>query len=56
MPARVKRQILLRARPTGMPKPTDFELAETPAPEPGDGEILCRTIYLSLDPSSLCAC
>jgi NADPH-dependent curcumin reductase CurA len=33
-----------------MPKPGDFDLVESPLPEPKDGEIRCRTIYLSLDP------
>ena len=28
----------------------NFELTETPTPEPGDGEVLMRIIYLSLDP------
>ena len=44
------RQILLRKRPTGEPRPADFELVEAPVPAPGAGEVLCRTIYLSLDP------
>lgn len=44
------RQILLRKRPTGEPRPADFEPAEAPVPAPGAGEVLCRTIYLSLDP------
>src|SRR5438067_13713322 len=46
----LNRQVLLRNRPKGEPKAADFELAESPRPVPGDGEILCRTIYLSLDP------
>jgi NADPH-dependent curcumin reductase CurA len=50
MPASVNRQIVLRSRPVGMPKPGDFELVESPRPAPRDGEILSRTIYLSLDP------
>jgi NADPH-dependent curcumin reductase CurA len=50
MPTPVNRQIVLRARPVGMPKPGDFELVEAPLPSPKDGEVLCRTIYLSLDP------
>ena len=44
------RRVLLKRRPVGAPKPDDFELVESPAPRPADGEILCRTIYLSLDP------
>jgi NADPH-dependent curcumin reductase CurA len=44
------RRVLLRSRPVGEPKPTDFEIADAPLPSPGEGEILCRTIWLSLDP------
>src|SRR5437773_1366205 len=50
MPPSMNRQILLRRRPSGMPEPGDFELVESPVPTPGEGEFLCRTIYLSLDP------
>jgi NADPH-dependent curcumin reductase CurA len=50
MPTPVNRQIVLRSRPVGMPKPGDFELVESPAPTPKDGEVLTRTVYLSLDP------
>jgi len=46
----MNRQVLLRRRPSGMPEPSDFELVESPVPTPGEGEFLCRTIYLSLDP------
>src|SRR5215472_1240679 len=44
------RQVLLRQRPTGAPTPADFEIAEAPLPEPGEGEVLVRGIFLSLDP------
>ena len=50
MPTPVCRQIVLRRRPVGMPRPEDFDLVESPLPAPADGEIVCRTIYLSLDP------
>ena len=43
-------QIVLAARPQGEPKESDFRLVETPVPEPGPGQMLLRTIYLSLDP------
>ena len=46
----VNRQVLLAARPAGAPKDSDFALKETPVPEPGNGQVLCRTVYLSLDP------
>ena len=46
----VNRQITLAARPVGYPKETDFKLIEAPVPEPAPGQILVRTIWLSLDP------
>ena len=49
MPDR-NRRITLAARPQGFPQATDFKLDETPVPRPGAGELLSRTIYLSLDP------
>ena len=30
-------QVLLRRRPQGAPVPEDFEIVETPAPEPAEG-------------------
>ncbi len=50
MPATTNRRVLLRSRPIGEPRPTDFEIADAALPSPGEGELLCRTIYLSLDP------
>ncbi|HEV3259360.1 MAG TPA: NADP-dependent oxidoreductase [Gemmataceae bacterium] len=50
MSGTVNRQVLLVNRPVGEPRESDFALVETPVPEPGAGQILCRTIYLSLDP------
>jgi NADPH-dependent curcumin reductase CurA len=50
MTAGKNRQILLASRPRGEPTPDNFELIETDAPEPGPGQMLLRTIYLSLDP------
>src|SRR3984957_16760300 len=50
MSGKVNRQILLKSRPSGMPAGENFELGERPVPEPRDGEILMRTLYLSLDP------
>jgi len=44
------RQIVLAVRPVGAPKDGDFRLVEAAVPEPGAGEMLCRTLYLSLDP------
>ena len=50
MATALNRRIVLKRRPVGAPRPDDFELVESPVPSPGQGEILCRTIYLSLDP------
>jgi NADPH-dependent curcumin reductase CurA len=50
MPERRNRRVLLAARPQGEPKESDFRLVEDPVPEPGPGQILLRTLYLSLDP------
>jgi len=44
------RQVVLAARPVGAPKLGDFHLQETRRPEPGTGEMLIRTLWLSLDP------
>ncbi|MBV9756782.1 MAG: NADP-dependent oxidoreductase [Alphaproteobacteria bacterium] len=46
----VRRSVVLKRRPHGEPRPHDFELAEQPMPEPGEGEVLTRTIWLSIDP------
>lgn len=46
----MNRQILLAARPIGFPKDSDFNLVESAIPTPGDGQILVRSIYLSVDP------
>ena len=50
MAADINRQILLKNRPDGAPGLGNFELVQSPVPEPGDGEVLMRTRYLSLDP------
>src|SRR6185436_4077369 len=43
-------QVLLRRRPTGAPTMGDFTIAESLIPTAGNGEVIRRTIYLSLDP------
>ena len=44
------RQILLASRPDGEPSDENFKLLEVEIPRPGPGQMLVRTIYLSLDP------
>lgn len=46
----MNRQITLAARPVGYPKTSDFNLVETAMPTPGEGEVLVKTLYLSVDP------
>jgi NADPH-dependent curcumin reductase CurA len=50
MPETLNRRILMAARPEGAPSERDFALVESAVPAPGDGQVLCRTIHLSLDP------
>jgi NADPH-dependent curcumin reductase len=52
MPAKINRQWRLAARPTGLFKESDFKLTEEPVPEPGEGQVLVRNLYLSLDPTN----
>ncbi len=49
MPER-NRQVLLQRRPNGLPVPEDFAVVDGPLPEPKEGEVLLRGLYLSLDP------
>ncbi|CAN5244293.1 NADP-dependent oxidoreductase [soil metagenome] len=44
------KRIVLAARPVGEPKPSDFRLEDYAVPTPGDGQLLLRTIWMSLDP------
>ncbi len=41
----------LKSRPAGMVGAEHFERQELPIPAPGEGEVLIRTHYLSLDPA-----
>src|SRR5215831_17929704 len=44
------KRIVLAARPVSEPKPSDFRIEEFAIPTPGAGEVLLRTVWLSLDP------
>ncbi|MGL4264951.1 MAG: NADP-dependent oxidoreductase [Afipia sp.] len=44
------KRIVLASRPVGEPKPSDFRLEDYQVPTPGDGQLLLRTVWLSLDP------
>ena len=43
-------QVQLASFPESIPRPNDFKLVETPIPDPSANQVLCETIYLSLDP------
>lgn len=45
------RQVLLTARPAGVPQASDFTLAASDVPKPAEGAFLVRNIYLSVDPA-----
>jgi NADPH-dependent curcumin reductase len=44
------KRIVLASRPVGEPKLTDFRVEEYPVPASREGQVLLRTIWLSLDP------
>ncbi|MFB7600795.1 NADP-dependent oxidoreductase [Streptomyces sp. NPDC056160] len=46
----VSREWHLLSRPVGWPKPEDFALVEAELPQPGEGQVLVRNEYLSVDP------
>jgi NADPH-dependent curcumin reductase len=44
-------QVRLAARPVGTPKRADWSFTSEPLPELGEGDVLVKTQYLSLDPA-----
>jgi NADPH-dependent curcumin reductase CurA len=47
----INHQIRLAARPVGLPRPSDWSHTEEPVRQPGEGEVLVKVLYLSLDPA-----
>ena len=45
------RQVRLAARPSGLPRPADWEFTSEPAPTPSAGEFLVAVSHLSIDPA-----
>lgn len=43
-------RIVLASRPRGEPTADDFRIERAPLPSPGEGQVLLRNLYLSLDP------
>ena len=48
--AEMNRQVVMKTRPVGEPKPADFEIREAPVADPKDGQYLAKVVWLSLDP------
>ncbi|GAB2583960.1 NADP-dependent oxidoreductase [Streptomyces capparidis] len=46
----LSREFRLASRPVGEPRPENFELAVTEVPRPGEGQILVRNTWMSVDP------
>jgi hypothetical protein len=44
------KQIILNNRPQGTPQNSDFEFQEVNKPNPKDGEVLFKSVYVSVDP------
>src|SRR5262245_27152962 len=51
MPAIVTHQWRLAARPVGTVKRSDWNCTEEPVAAPAEGQVLVKTLYLSLDPA-----
>ncbi|TAL19698.1 MAG: NADP-dependent oxidoreductase [Aquabacterium sp.] len=47
---RTNRRVVLAVHPQGLPAASDFRLETVPVPEPAEGQLLLRTLHLSLDP------
>ena len=47
----VNRQVLLAARPEGIPQASHFRIVESPLPVPGPGQVLVRNHWLSVEPA-----
>ncbi|MBD1373002.1 NADP-dependent oxidoreductase [Hazenella sp. IB182357] len=46
----MNKQFLLASRPTGTPSSENFKLVEVPIPDLKEGEVLVRSLYISVDP------
>ena len=44
------KEIRLASRPAGVPTLENFQFVETEVPQPADGEVLVRLLYISVDP------
>jgi NADPH-dependent curcumin reductase CurA len=44
------KRVLLASRPSGWVSEGNFRIEEAPVPEPAEGEVLVKNLWLSLDP------
>ena len=51
MKAPINREVRLKARPSGIPQAEHFEIVDAPVPEPADGQVVVRNLYLSVEPA-----
>lgn len=51
MSAQINRQVVLTARPTGIPQASHFAIVESAVPPPGPDQVRVRNIYLSVEPA-----
>ena len=49
-PLTLNQRVVLASRPTGAPVPENFRLERVALPDLADGQVLLKTLYLSLDP------
>ena len=47
----INHQFRLASRPVGLPKRADWNYTEEPVRDPGPGEVLIKSLYISLDPA-----
>ncbi|HJR07942.1 MAG TPA: NADP-dependent oxidoreductase [Pyrinomonadaceae bacterium] len=50
MDAKQNKRITLASRPVGMPTTANFKIEDIDVPQPKEGEVLIKTLYLSVDP------
>ena len=47
----MNRQYYLASRPAGAPDSSNVPARDVPVPEPADGEVVLKNLYISLDPA-----
>ena len=47
----VNREVRLKSRPNGIPQAEHFEIVQAPLAKPGDGQIVVRNLFLSVEPA-----